>query len=241
MPGQWAIRLLARCGEARDEFNYFGCDPSASPRRDPLDLSEPPPVGSYVSLFSVQPDWPEGTGRLAADFRPTSRGGEIWDLRVSSDRSGSTVQLTWELDGQITPDLEIRLHDLQTGAVLDLRSEDRYRFIYTGERNFRLAAGPAKTSHAERSSLPRVCRLYQNHPNPFNPTTAIDFDLNADHHVELAVYNVLGERVRTLCSGRLPAGSHRIEMDARDLAAGIYFCRLQAGSFTETCKMVLLR
>jgi hypothetical protein len=241
MPGQWGIRLRARCGEARDEYNYFGCAPSASTRRDPLDLSEPPPVGSYVSLYAVHPEWRKGTGDLAADFRPPSRDTEIWDLMVSSDRSGSTVQLTWELDQRIPQALEIRLHDLETGVDLDLRDIDHYRFVYRQKRAFQLTVGPAKSAHLKAPNVPGTCRLYQNHPNPFNPTTTIAFDLAVDARVELAVYNVLGERVRTLCSQRLPAGSHQVEMNAQDLAAGIYFCRLQAGSFAETRKMVLLR
>jgi hypothetical protein len=240
-PGRWALRLRARCEDARDEFNYFGCDPSASPRRDPLDLSEPPPVGSYISLCAVHPDWPEGTGRLAADFRPADRGDEVWDLNVVSNRPGSVVQLTWELDGTIPEELEIRLHDLKTGADLDLRTAGRYQFVYRQERDFRLVAGPAKAVHSNAPGLPQICRLHQNHPNPFNPSTTIVFDLAAASDVELAVYNVLGEKVRTVCSDRLPAGSHRVEFESGDLAAGIYFCRLKAGSFSETRKMVLLR
>ena len=241
MPGQWAVRMKARCGEARDEFNYFGCAPSASPRRDPLDLSEPPPVGSYVSLCAIHPEWPEGTGQLAADFRPSGRGTEIWDLKVTSNRPGSVVRITWELDQEIPSDVEIRLRDPETGVDLDVKDEDHYSFIYRQEKNIRLMAGPAKAVHRDAAELPRTCRLYQNHPNPFNPTTTISFDLAADTHVELAVYNVLGERVKTLYSQQLPAGSYQVEMNARDLAAGIYFCRLQAGSYTETRKMVLLR
>jgi len=239
--GRWALRVIARCGEARDEYNYFGCAPSASALRDPLDLSEPPPVGSYVSLSSMHPDWPEGTGTLAADFRPANRSTEIWDLRISSNRLGSIVRLTWELDGQPPSAVEIRLIDMETGADLDLRTADHYQFVYRQERHFRMVAGPAKMVHPDAPGLPRTCRLYQNHPNPFNPTTTIGFDLAANTRVELAIYNVLGERVRTLYSQRLPAGSHQVELNARDLAAGIYFCRLQAGSFTETRKMVLLR
>jgi hypothetical protein len=240
-PGRWVIRLSARCGTSRDEFNYLGCDPLASSQRDPLDLSEPPPVGSYISLCAIHPEWKEGTGELAADFRPPNRETEIWALKVSSNCHGSPVRLTWELDERMPPGLEIRLHDLETGVDLDLRTEDHYRFVYRQERTFRLVAGPAKTIQPDARLLPQTCRLHQNYPNPFNPTTTIGYDLAADANVEVAIYNVLGERVRTLCSEWRPAGYHHLELNAQDLAAGIYFCRLTAGSYTETRKMVLLR
>ncbi len=237
----WAIQLLASCGTSRDEFNFLGCAPMASPRRDPLDLSEPPPVGSFVSLYAFHPEWPAGTGALTADFRPPVRGTEIWDLIVSSNQNGSPVRLTWELDASLPPEIELRLVDLDAKTDLDLRKDHQYQFIYRRERPFRLIAGPAKTTHLETANRPQSSRLHQNSPNPFNPTTTIGFDLADDGYVEIALYNVLGERVRMLCSEWHPAGYHRIELDAGELAAGIYFCQLTAGSFSQTRKMVLLR
>jgi len=240
-PGQWAIQMLASCGTSRDEFNYLGCAPTALSRRDALDLSEPPPVGSYVSLYAFHPEWPAGTGALTADFRPPVRGTEIWDLMVSSNQNGSPVRLTWELDASLPPEIEIRLVDLDTGTDLNLRENHHYQFIYHQERRFQLIAGPAKTTHLEAPNRPQTSRLHQNRPNPFNPTTTIGFDLADDGYVQIALYNVLGERVRMLCSEWHPAGYHHIELDAGELAAGIYFCQLTAGSFSQTRKMVLLR
>jgi hypothetical protein len=90
-------------------------------------------------------------------------------------------------------------------------------------------------------------RLAQNRPNPFNPTTAIEFSLRAPAHVTLSVYNVKGQLVRVLLDETRPAGLHSDVMwDGRNgagdaVASGIYFYRLVAGDFTNTKKMVLLK
>jgi hypothetical protein len=95
-----------------------------------------------------------------------------------------------------------------------------------------------------------VCRapfsLAQNVPNPFNPSTSIKFTIAEDAHVTLAVYDVGGRRVRTLVDRNLKASFYRIDWDGRNesgrtAASGIYFYRLQAGSFVQSRKMILLR
>ena len=83
--------------------------------------------------------------------------------------------------------------------------------------------------------------LAQNYPNPFNPSTAINYQLTAVSHVELTVYNALGQRVRTLVNERQPAGSHNVTFNAQGLTSGIYFYQLKAGGFQQIRKMILLR
>jgi hypothetical protein len=80
-----------------------------------------------------------------------------------------------------------------------------------------------------------------NYPNPFNPSTTIEFDLPKTSQVTLKVFNILGEEVARLVSEKLPAGSYSYEWDASNLASGIYLYRLQAGDYVETRKMVLMR
>ena len=88
--------------------------------------------------------------------------------------------------------------------------------------------------------------LNQNHPNPFNPATCIEFDLSLGCQVKLEIYNILGNRVRTLIDDRLVAGHKSITWDGKDnqgkqVTSGIYFYRLKAGDFTESKKMVIVR
>jgi len=83
--------------------------------------------------------------------------------------------------------------------------------------------------------------LYQNYPNPFNPSTTIVFSLPSGSLVSLKVFDFIGREVAILYSGELPAGTYEQRWDAANLPSGIYFYRLQAGSFSETKKLVLIR
>lgn len=83
--------------------------------------------------------------------------------------------------------------------------------------------------------------LLQNYPNPFNPTTRIQYSIGSMQHLKLKVYDVLGNEVATLVNEYKPAGSYEVEFDASGLTSGVYFYKLQAESFIETKKMILLR
>lgn len=83
--------------------------------------------------------------------------------------------------------------------------------------------------------------LQQNYPNPFNPVTNITFDIADKGSVSLKVFDVMGHEVANLVSGELAQGRHTVAWDARNLPAGMYLCRLEAGSFTATRKMMLIK
>ena len=92
-----------------------------------------------------------------------------------------------------------------------------------------------------QEGIPTVYQLAQNYPNPFNPSTNIKFSVAKTGFVRLAVYNSIGEELDVLVSGQVNAGFYEIEFDAAYLPSGIYFYRIQAGSFVETKKMVLMK
>ncbi len=94
--------------------------------------------------------------------------------------------------------------------------------------------------------IPRRFSLSQNYPNPFNAQTRIDFEVAEKDRVSLEIFNVLGQRVRTLIRDLRPAGSYQIVWDGKDhggipVASGIYFYRLRSGHLVQTRRMVLLR
>ena len=92
-----------------------------------------------------------------------------------------------------------------------------------------------------KDALPTVFALNQNYPNPFNPTTTIGFELPKASQVKLSIYNVLGQEVAVLIDEYMEAGRQSREWDASVKASGLYFYRIQAGDFTETKKMIMLK
>ena len=81
----------------------------------------------------------------------------------------------------------------------------------------------------------------QNYPNPFNPKTTLKYEVPELRFVTLKVYDVLGNEIVTLVNEEKPVGNFEVEFDASALSSGIYFYRLQAGSFIETKKMALMK
>ena len=101
--------------------------------------------------------------------------------------------------------------------------------------------GIVSVKELANKSLPEVYTLFQNYPNPFNPTTNISFILPSKLFVSLKIFDVIGREVATIVSEEMSAGSYSKQWNAANISSGIYFYRLQAGSFTETKKLVLLR
>jgi len=94
--------------------------------------------------------------------------------------------------------------------------------------------------------IPRVFALSQNYPNPFNPSTKFNVDMPKQSHLEITVYDILGQRVNTLVDEVRDAGSYTVTWDGRlsqgaTAASGIYFVRMKADQFTAVQKMVLMK
>ncbi|MGH7602244.1 MAG: T9SS type A sorting domain-containing protein, partial [bacterium] len=100
---------------------------------------------------------------------------------------------------------------------------------------------PTTEVEEQNEMAPVSFELMQNYPNPFNPATSIEFSIASDQFVSLKVYDVLGNEVATLVNEKKPAGFYRVSFDAKGLASGVYFYRLQAGNFAATRKLLLVR
>ncbi|MCP4684059.1 MAG: T9SS type A sorting domain-containing protein [bacterium] len=161
-----------------------------------------------------------------------------------------TVQETGNLmnsDGEIDEEAVQRLRDMGYNVIIT-ESEDG-----TGKGiRIEIPVGEesVETDEAAKSSdnleLPEGFALSQNYPNPFNPTTTIEYSLPSDEHVTLEIYNIQGQRVRTLVDEAKGPGDHRIEWDATSdggsqVATGVYLYRLTAGDQTETKKMSFVK
>ena len=113
----------------------------------------------------------------------------------------------------------------------------------TANMNRLLSAGTKDMSETDdRTLLPANFALHQNYPNPFNPTTKITFDIPVDSRVKLVVYDLLGRQVARLVDNEFrAAGKYAVEFSGASLASGVYFCRMEAGKFAGTRRMVLIK
>lgn len=112
--------------------------------------------------------------------------------------------------------------------------------------NLVMKRGTVTAVNNESADLPDSYALLHNYPNPFNPTTTIPYHLPEESHVTLAVYNMLGQRIRTLINGIKPAGRYSVQWNGLNdsgnrVSTGIYFYRIQAGDFTDVEKMVFMK
>jgi Flagellar hook capping protein len=98
----------------------------------------------------------------------------------------------------------------------------------------------------EKNTLPKQFALHDNYPNPFNPNTTIRFDLPKDIDVSIIIYNLLGQKVKTIDKSQMNAGFHSITWNGTNnygaqVSAGMYFYQLRTSDFVKTKKMVLLK
>ncbi|HVO74611.1 MAG TPA: S8 family serine peptidase, partial [Ignavibacteriaceae bacterium] len=116
-------------------------------------------------------------------------------------------------------------------SLNDLRSS-----ILNARLKYKLLINDTSGSH-----IPDKYFLYQNYPNPFNPNTIIQYSLPEQSNVSLKVYDILGNEVRTLVNRQQQSGNYKVEFKVNGLSSGVYFYRIQAGSFSETKKMIILK
>ncbi|MFN0158459.1 MAG: T9SS type A sorting domain-containing protein [Bacteroidota bacterium] len=126
-------------------------------------------------------------------------------------------------------------------ADLDLRNSDKILFAATHGRGMFKTTSPLTAVGDDDDGIVHEFRLSQNYPNPFNPSTVISYQLATSNAVTLRVYDLLGNEVATLVNRRQEAGRHSAEFNAAGLSSGAYFYRLEAGTFIEQRKMILMK
>ena len=110
----------------------------------------------------------------------------------------------------------------------------------SGKRSRTTTSSVASVQTGE-NAIPVAFLLYQNSPNPFNPTTTIRYGLPQQSHVTLTIYNTPGQQVALLQNGEQGAGYHEVKFDPRNLGSGVYFYKLHAGDFVEIRRLLLVR
>lgn len=184
------------------------------------------------------------------DFWVQFYDGSAWRTVATFARSGSIQNNTFY--HQVVT-ISRSSYNFPTNAKLRFMCDasDNNDDVYIDEIEFRGLSGSALAKAGDIPSAalqtqPESFQLHQNYPNPFNPTTTIRFSLPEATSITLRIYNSAGQLVKTLASGNMEAGYHSLPWNAVDesgskVASGFYFYKLQAGSFTQVRKMLLLK
>jgi len=187
-------------------------------------------VASHPVTGTSPGEWMWGPTELGFDF----------EMRIAA--ADLATQFPLEADHEIG--LEVSNGDLETAA-------SPQRVLHWWTNNGLTWNNPSLFGTAvlkqdgvgvdDEPSLITEYRLEQNYPNPFNPTTQISYSIPNSEKVKLTVYNILGNEVAELVNETKNAGTHTVKFNAQNLASGVYFYRLTAGSSTVVKKMLLLK
>jgi hypothetical protein len=244
---RYTLRLTAHSRDTQAGRVWLGLRPEAKAGRDHLDFAQAPPIGDGVRL-SAQEDVGDRSVAHAGSFKPPSGKGRTWTLRLANPGEQTReVRLGFRGDGGLPEGHSRYVLDLSTerrvapGQTLSLASGERRSLkVIVGTEAF------AKTENEGIELETFVNELRGNYPNPFTRETTIGYTLASEQTVTIEVFNVLGQRVRTLVQGKRDPGLHRIRWRGENrygdpVGSGVYFYRIDADGFAATRKMVLVR
>ena len=164
-----------------------------------------------------------------------------------TDSTGRTHNVTATLpeDVDYSPLWMVNIYDnTDFDMVHDLASAQMANILVMGAANVNCPVVENESSSGVEqfgNSTPSSYELDQNFPNPFNPSTTIRFSVPSSEFVSLRIYNSIGEKVAELVNQVLPAGIYNVNWNAENVSSGVYFYKIEAGSFINTKKMILLR
>ncbi len=230
----------------------------------------PPPSGAFLNVGAGELGgqtlvpglykWTTGV-TISTDVTLSGGANDVWIFEIAgnlSEANGKKIligsaqakNIFWQVAGQVTIGTTADFKGvilcqtqiaMNSGATLEGRA--LAQTAVTMDAN--AVTDPGVATGVRSAVLPKGFTLSQNYPNPFNPSTTIRYSLEKSGMVSLKVYNILGQEVATLVNDRQDAGSYSIPFNTKEgnasLASGVYFYRLDAGSFVSIKKMILMK
>jgi hypothetical protein len=222
----WHIRLKVNTGQARYEVGGFGMHPEASLSKDAFDAVALPKFFEYVDV-----NFPHPESRFAAfsrDIVPTDQEFK-WSFAVETNLKDSESTLSWDNSRFGENDAQLYLLHVNTGALINMRSESAYTFkTQGGKENFNIYF-----TRENKEFSPEVLVIGKPYPNPSRETVSFNVVLpeaNDRYHVEMTAYDPLGRPVKQILNSIMPGGVHRVVWNAdRDdghkVSPGLYLLR----------------
>lgn len=209
-----------------------------------------PAISDVILAGGISPlQWPGGSWPLydsSKVIRLTDQGGGIWSADVVFQKF-TVFDISYKYGINFFDSTNIPAGDLRDNeaGVGDNHSISLSSYLWVAEvqDTFGVMVFHEFTTDVRNitETLPTSYTLEQNFPNPFNPTTMINFSIPNEGYVTLNVYNSIGQHVATLVNESKPAGTYQVGFDGANLSSGIYFYKLTSGNFTETKKMILMK
>jgi parallel beta-helix repeat protein len=195
-------------------------------------LNIPLSYGAILVLESVQYGdiWPENSFIIHTNIDNTVEvSGSVLGSASCIEGNGVIATITFQVSGQ-NPSLELQHMIARTFDNEEIEIEDN----------------PESTDENPDNIIPINSILGANYPNPFNPTTTISYGLKEETNVNITLYNIRGQKVRTLINEIMPAGQHQITWNGKDnsgkqAASGVYFYRMKTNDYTKVRKAMLLK
>lgn len=187
--------------------------------------------------------WSEATSSydLAYKWFLYPEDGDYTNAYVTIDLNSTSLTFTHkELDDKLEE------AGINSGETVDMHwavkayTEKREKWA-DNPHDITLTRSGTYTGINDETAMPQEFKLKQNHPNPFNPSTSIEYALKESGHATLSVYDIMGRKVATLVNETVEAGYHQVLFDASRLSSGTYIYRLEVGDFAETKQMILIK
>ena len=163
-----------------------------------------------------------------------------YELQFQLGENAAELTLQWEQPQGVS----INIQDMFGGVIINedfTPGSNEFTLTNANITSLILTAEYSGVTSVEYENKPIDYSLYQNSPNPFNPSTSIKYQVASIEKVSLRVYDILGSKIATLVNEIKSPGKYEAIFDASELSSGIYFYRIKAGSFIDTKKMILIK
>ncbi|MFA6979691.1 MAG: choice-of-anchor D domain-containing protein [Ignavibacteriaceae bacterium] len=247
----WAVSISASINGMNDNLLSFGQSDFATDAFDAkYDYVKPPksPAASVETYFEYA-NWSSYFNKYASDVKKSSSNKDAqWSFNVAALQNG-TMTLDWKsILTQIPAEVQkqFAIISLSTNDIPDFQSVDMLKQFSLSlqvekDKTYKFNINASITDVNDENTQPKEFGLNQNYPNPFNPVTSIKYSVAFTQHVQLKVYDLIGNEIAVLVNETKAPGTYIIEFSSAKLASGTYFYRLQSGDFVQTKKMIILK
>ncbi|NUM81313.1 T9SS type A sorting domain-containing protein, partial [bacterium] len=246
-PAGWSVPFILKTSAVSDRNNELGVSDNALDGWDVWDEDEPVNLTDVPQIYFVLAE-NDQMRRLAYDIRPSQTNGNVWEMVVDGI-STKNDRLEWNLQN-IPSTLAIAIVNTSINRWLDPAAQSVPLDPSIALQRFKIIIGQPTFVHdaveSIKENLPEQFELFSNFPNPFNPTTQIRFRVARSGNLDLKIFNILGQEVKTLTNGFYETGDYKVSWDGTDnrglrVSSGIYFYRIKTASFLQTKKMILIK